>query len=71
MGNYRNEHIFKALKIAGDLMSLANKEDALRDNIGCGILSGVMRDCAYKIRQQVTRECRIYKAANDKGTKIS
>ena len=57
MDNHCNEYIFKALKIANDLMGLANNKDALRDESGCGILSGVMRDCAYKIRRTVEHEC--------------
>jgi len=56
LDNHCNEYIFKALKIASDLMDLANNKDAFRDESGCGILSGVMRDCAYKIRQYAERE---------------
>ena len=48
----KNEHILKALEIANNLMCLANNEVGLADEGSCGILSGVMRDCAYKIRRQ-------------------
>ena len=48
----------KALEIANSLLGLANNEDALRDDAGCSILFGVMRDCAYKIRRQAEREAR-------------
>jgi hypothetical protein len=51
MDNRNNEHILKALEIANDLMCLANNEVGLADEGSCGILSGVMRDCAYKIRR--------------------
>jgi len=49
--NRSNEHILKALEIANNLMCLANNEVGLADEGSCGILSGVMRDCAYKIRR--------------------
>jgi len=51
MNNRSNEHILRALEIANNLMCLANNEVGLADEGSCGILSGVMRDCAYKIRR--------------------
>jgi CRP-like cAMP-binding protein len=56
MDNQKNEHILKALKIANDLIDLANNEEVLGNDNICGILLGVMRDCAYRIRRQVERE---------------
>lgn len=67
MHNQCNEHIFKALEIANDLMSLANDEEALESCIGCSILNGVMRDCTYKIRRAAERQCLLHKAAADRG----
>ena len=58
MDNQSNKYILKALEIANSLLGLANNEDALRDDASCGILFGVMRDCAYKIRRQAEREAR-------------
>jgi len=57
-----NEYILKALKIANDLIGLANNEEVLGNDNVCGILLGVMRDCAYKIRRQVEREHQARKA---------
>jgi len=52
------DYITEALKIASDLMRLADDGDIVGDN-KAGILFGVMRDCAYKIRHQVEKEkCR-------------
>lgn len=56
MNKQSNEYISKALKIANDLMGLAGEGDTLADDHGCGILFGIMRDCAYKIRRQAERE---------------
>jgi len=62
MEKQSNEHILKALDIANDLMGLANNEEVLGNDNVCGILLGVMRDCAYKIRRQVERERQARKA---------
>ncbi|MBA7696490.1 hypothetical protein ES703_105138 [subsurface metagenome] len=64
MDNQSNEYISKALTIANDLIGLANNEEVLGNDNVCGILLGVMRDCAYKIRRQVERE---HQALKTKG----
>ena len=63
MDNRNNEYISEALKIADDLMDLANDEAGLVDEGGFGILFGVMRDCAYKIRRHAEQEGRKAKVA--------
>lgn len=63
MNNRNNEYISEALKIADDLMVLANDEAGLADEGGFGILFGVMRDCAYKIRRHAEHEGRKAKIA--------
>lgn len=60
----------KALKIANDLIDLANNAEVLSNDNVCGILLGVMRDCAYKIRRQVERECQGRKAKGQWGPRI-
>ena len=62
MDKQSNKYILKALKIANDLIDLANNEEVLGNDNVCGVLLGVMRDCAYKIRRQVERECQGRKA---------
>ena len=57
-----NKYILKALEVAKALMDTANKGEATSDDDGCRILFGVMRDCAYKIRNQAERECQVHKA---------
>jgi hypothetical protein len=56
MDNRNNKYISEALQIADDLMELANNEAGLVDEGGFGILFGVMRDCAYKIRRHAEHE---------------
>ena len=68
MDDHNDKHILKAaLKIAADLMDIANNEDVLRDDTYCGILAGVMRDCAYKIVGQAERECQAQRVKSQQG----
>jgi len=57
MDNRKNKYISEALKIADDLMELANDQAGLADESRFGILLGVMRDCAYKIRRHAKTKC--------------
>lgn len=50
MGQECNEHIRKALMFADELLALADQGDQVREDVGCGVLFGTIRDCAYKIR---------------------
>ena len=64
MANRCNEHIREALRLARELMVLADDGDTDRRDNGCGVLFGVVRDCAYKIRTEAERE---RDAHRDKG----
>ena len=46
-----NENIKTTLQLANTLLELADKGDLEREDIGCGILYGIMRDAAYKIKK--------------------
>ena len=63
--NSSNEQILKALQIADDLMDFASDVGSTENEAGFGILTGVMRDCAYKIRRHAEQEGR--KAKRDWG----
>ena len=56
MKYHSNEHILNALKIANDLMSLANDAQLQTNDNDSNILFGVMRDCAYKLWREVARQ---------------
>jgi len=57
-----HKNIFKALELARRLLILAGQGDAARTDVGCGVLYGVIRDCAYKIRRQAEQELAEHKA---------
>jgi hypothetical protein len=46
-----NLHILKTLKLVEEMMALADRGDADREDNGCGILYGVLRDSAYKLKK--------------------
>ena len=45
-----DENLRRALKLARQLLELADDGDVAREDIGCGVLYGTVRDAAYKIR---------------------
>lgn len=58
-----NEIIQKTIELANRMIELANEGDLTREDAGCGVLFGVLRDSAYKIERlaQEEREAHIRK----------
>lgn len=56
MGEECNQHIRRALTLADALLTLADEGDAVRKDVGCGVLFGTIRDSAYKIRSLANLE---------------
>ena len=65
-----DQNIEKTIRLTQEMIQLANIGDEHREDTGCGILYGVVRDAAYKIKklaeteqyrhrqkQQRTRDC--------------
>ena len=46
-----NLHITKTLKLVDEMINLADQGDADREDNGCGILFGILRDSAYKLKK--------------------
>ncbi|MGB5747361.1 MAG: hypothetical protein WBM69_10285 [Desulfobacterales bacterium] len=46
-----NLHIAKTLRLVEEMIYLADQGDADREDNGCGILYGVLRDAAYKLKK--------------------
>ena len=59
-----DENIKKTLKLAEEMLDLSDKGDAVREDTGCGVLYGVLRDSGYKIRKlaELEKEAHIKKA---------
>jgi hypothetical protein len=53
-----NRNIVKTLRLADEMIALADQGDADREDIGCGVLYGVLRDTAYKLKRMAEEEKR-------------
>ena len=65
-----NELIKKVLALCGEMLRLADEGDANRRDIGCGVLFGMLRDNAYKMRTLAESEINEHqlKNKNDQST---
>ena len=62
MKDLGNDYLKRALVLADELMNLANEGDAYRKDLGCGVVYGTLRDCAYKIRSITETELRLHQS---------
>jgi hypothetical protein len=51
-----NSNIKTTLDLVEDMIKLADKGDIEREDTGCGILYGVLRDSAYKLKKLAEQE---------------
>jgi hypothetical protein len=51
-----NLHIAKTLELVESMINLANQGDTDREDNGCGILYGILRDSAYKLKKLAEEE---------------
>jgi hypothetical protein len=60
-----NQCIKKTLELADLMLKVADEGDAARKDVGCGVLYGVLRDSAYRIKKlaEAEREAHIKKGA--------
>ena len=53
-----NHNIRKTLSLVDEMIRIADKGDIDREDNGCGILYGVLRDSAYKVKKLAEQEKR-------------
>jgi hypothetical protein len=51
-----DENIRRMLRLIEQMIQLADQGDADREDTGCGILYGVLRDSAYKLKRMAEEE---------------
>jgi hypothetical protein len=51
-----DQHLSEALRLAQELIVLADAGEADSEDDGCRILYGLMRDCGYRLRKEAQRE---------------
>lgn len=57
-----NAMLEQLLEVSQQLLLLADEGDMAREDIGCGVLYGTVRDCAYKIRSLAMAELEAHQA---------
>lgn len=58
MGAVANENIKRVLALTREMLALADDGDRDRQDQGCGILYGILRDAAYRLRGVAEEERR-------------
>lgn len=51
-----NKNIHRTLALVEEMIELANSGDEDRDDVGCGVLYGILRDSAYRIKKIAEQE---------------
>jgi hypothetical protein len=51
-----DESIKKVIELADKMLNLSDEGDAVREDTNCGVLYGVMRDTAYRIKRMAEDE---------------
>ncbi len=51
-----NLHIIRTLQLVDEMITLADQGDSDREDNGCGILFGVLRDSAFKLKKLAETE---------------
>ena len=46
-----HDHVSEALRLSAELLELADVQRDICEHDGCMLLDGVVRDCAWKVRQ--------------------
>ena len=57
MGKSFNDNLLKTVRLTREMLALADEGDRDRDDDSCGILYGILRDTAYRLRALAEREC--------------
>jgi hypothetical protein len=52
-----NENLLRLLHLTEEMMTLADEGDRHRQDGSCGILYGILRDMAYRLRKLAQEEC--------------
>ncbi len=59
-----NNNINRTLKLVDEMIALADQGDVEREDVGCGIMYGILRDAAYRLKKIAEQE---KKAHQQKG----
>jgi len=63
MSKTYNDNLLKTIRLTREMLALADEGDRDRDDDSCGIVYGVLRDSAYRLRKLAEEECEKHRAA--------
>ncbi len=63
MSSTFNSNLKRLMKLTHEMMALADEGDRDRDDATCGIIYGILRDSAYKLRRLAEQECEKHQRA--------
>ena len=55
-----NKSIKETLELTEKMLAIADRGDAVREDNGCGVLYGVVRDSAFKIKKLAEEEKEVH-----------
>jgi hypothetical protein len=56
-----NENLLRVISLSREMLALADEGDRDRTDSSCGILYGILRDMAYRLRKLAEEECERHK----------
>jgi hypothetical protein len=56
-----NENLLRVKRLTNEMLALADDGDQHRDDATCGVLYGILRDTAYRLRKLADEECEQHK----------
>lgn len=62
--NRANENLRRLIRLTREMLALADEGDRDRLDDSCGILFGVLRDMAYRLRKTAEVECESHQNAH-------
>jgi len=60
-----DDYLREVIRISQEMIDIAYQGDACRQDVGCGVVFGSVRDKAYKVRKLAEEELRKHQAASD------
>ncbi|MBT3221477.1 MAG: hypothetical protein HN348_20540 [Proteobacteria bacterium] len=58
-----NDNLLKTIRLTQEMLALADEGDRDRNDVSCGIIYGILRDTAYRLRKLATEECHLHRQA--------
>ncbi len=63
MADQYNQNLLQVRELAARMLELAERGDQHRNDASCGILYGILRDTAYRLRKLADEECEKHRVA--------